>query len=98
MLQLDDHFKPNIAITEFVISNIQLQQYLDIMQARMGGKHLKDMKRMRKEKYVSLSNPIRTDGGHIVPPCHVFADNRANTRTWLFPIMSLEKGSTLFTP
>ena len=45
--------KPNIAIAEIVISNIQLQQYLDIMQARMGGKHLKDMKRMRKEKYVS---------------------------------------------
>ena len=53
MLKLDDHYKPNIAIAEIVISNIQLQQYLDIMQARMGGKHLKDMKRMRKEKYVS---------------------------------------------
>jgi len=26
------------------------QQYLDIMQARMGGKHLKDMKRMRAQK------------------------------------------------
>ena len=33
--------------------NVIFQQYLDIMQARMGGKHLKDMKRMRKEKYVS---------------------------------------------
>ena len=54
LFELDDHFKPNIAISEIVISNIQLQQYLDIMQARMGGKHLKDMKRMRKEKYVSL--------------------------------------------
>merc|ERR1719356_1908983 len=29
---------------------IDEEQYLDIMQARMGGKHLKDMKRMRKEK------------------------------------------------
>ena len=46
--------------------------------------------------------------GHILinliypggPPWHVFAYNRANTpveKTWLFPIMSLEKGSTVFT-
>ena len=38
-----------------------------------------------------------------LPFGHIFAYNRANTRTsvlkksWLLPIMSLEKGSTLFT-
>ena len=37
-------------------SDFCLQQYLDIMQARMGGKHLKDMKRMRTQKYKSKSS------------------------------------------
>ena len=49
-------------------------------------------------------NPISTRGGHIVPPllriC-VFLCKYAYElveKTWLFSVMSLEKGSTLFTP
>ena len=49
-----------------------------------------------------IPNPIRTVGGYICPHCHVFAFIFANTRRSalkkLFPIISLEKGSTLFTP
>ena len=36
----------------------------------------------------------REGGGIYAPPCHVFAI----TPTWLFPIISLEKGSMFFTP
>ena len=44
-------------------------------------------------------------GAYMLPPCHLFAYISANTRTKyalkkldFFPIISLEKGSMLFTP
>ena len=53
---------------------------------------------------LDILTPLGPGWGTLYPPCHVFAYNRANTRTselkktWLFSIMSLEKGSALFTP